>query len=66
MTAKSLAGVDLAYEFANRFRAEVVLLHVIETIEHVQFEELKEFYQRLEISATRDCKNFPRGSFRKN
>ena len=51
LTSKSLAAVDLAYEFATQFRAEVILLHVIETIEHVQFEELKPFYQRLENSA---------------
>ena len=51
LTEKSLAAVDVAYEFAQRFGAEVVLLHVIETIEHVQFDELKSFYQRLEASA---------------
>jgi len=51
LTEKSLAAVDLAYEFATQSRAEVTLLHVIETIEHVQFDELKPFYARLELSA---------------
>ena len=51
LTEKSLGAVDVAYEFAQRFGSEVILLHVIETIEHVQFDELKGFYQRLEASA---------------
>jgi nucleotide-binding universal stress UspA family protein len=51
LTEKSLAAVDLAYEFSRQSRASVVLLHVIETVEHVQFDELKPFYQRLEVSA---------------
>ena len=58
LTSKSLAAVDLAYEFATQFRAEVILLHVIETIEHVQFEELKPFYQRLENSARKGLQEF--------
>lgn len=53
LSEKSLAAVDLAYQFAARSKAEVILLHVIETIEHVQFEELKPFYDRLENSARR-------------
>ena len=51
LTEKSQAAVDLAYEFAVQSRAEVILLHVVETIEHIQFEELKPFYERLEKSA---------------
>ena len=51
LTEKSMAAVDLAYEFAAQSGAEVVLLHVIETIEHVEFDELKPFYERLEKSA---------------
>ena len=51
LTEKSLAAVDVAYEFATQSGAEVILLHVIETIEHVQFDELKPFYERLENSA---------------
>src|SRR5262245_45879799 len=51
LTGKSLAAVDLAYEFAVKMGSEVILLHVIETIEHIRFEELKTFYERLEASA---------------
>ena len=51
LSEKSVAAVDVAYESAAQSGAEVVLLHVIETIEHVPFEELKPFYQRLENSA---------------
>lgn len=58
LTAKSLAAVDLAHEFAAQSGAEVILLHVIETIEHVQFEELKPFYQRLESSALKGLQEF--------
>jgi nucleotide-binding universal stress UspA family protein len=58
VTEKSLAAVDLAYEFAAQSRAEVILLHVIETIEHIQFEELKPFYERLEKSARKGLKEF--------
>ncbi len=58
LTEKSLAAVDLAYEFAVQSGAEVVLLHVIETVEHVQFDELKPFYQRLETSAKKGLQEF--------
>jgi universal stress protein F len=58
LTGKSLAAVDLAYDFATQFSAEVILLHVIETIEHVQFDELKPFYQRLENSARNGLQEF--------
>jgi nucleotide-binding universal stress UspA family protein len=58
LTEKSMTAVDLAYEFSERFGAEVVLLHVIETIEHVQFDELKPFYQRLEASARSGLQEF--------
>jgi nucleotide-binding universal stress UspA family protein len=58
LTAKSLAPVDLAYEFAAQLGAEVILLHVIETIEHIQFEELKPFYERLENSSRKGLQEF--------
>lgn len=57
LSQKSWAAVDLAYEFAQS-GSEVILLHVIETIEHVQFDELKPFYQRLEESARRGLMEF--------
>ena len=56
LSEKSVSAVDVAYDFASRFGAQVVLLHVIETIEHVAFDELKPFYQRLEASARKGLK----------
>ena len=58
LTEKSLAAVDLAYEFAQQSDSEVVLLHVIETIEHIQFDELKPFYERLTASARNGLDEF--------
>ncbi len=58
LTEKSLAAVDMAYEFAAQSGAEVILLHVIETIEHVRFEELNPFYSRLETSARKGLQEF--------
>jgi nucleotide-binding universal stress UspA family protein len=58
LTEKSLAAVDVAYNFATQSDAEVVLLHVIETIEHIQFNELKPFYERLETSAREGLQEF--------
>jgi nucleotide-binding universal stress UspA family protein len=58
LTEKSLAAVDIAYDLATQSEAEVVLLHVIETIEHVQFDELKPFYERLETSAREGLQEF--------
>jgi nucleotide-binding universal stress UspA family protein len=56
LTEKSVAAVDLAHEFALHFKCEVILLHVIEVISHVPFDELKDFYERLEHSAHRGMK----------
>jgi nucleotide-binding universal stress UspA family protein len=58
LTAKSLNAVELAGKLAAQSDAEVILLHVIETIEHVEFEELKQFYQRLETSARNGLQEF--------
>jgi len=51
LTLKSMPAVDLARNLSSQDGAEVILLHVIETIEHVEFAELKPFYDRLEASA---------------
>lgn len=56
LTAKSLAAVDLAFDLAQSFKSEVTLLHVIETIEHVTFDEMKDLYHRLETSARKGMK----------
>jgi len=58
LTEKSLSAVDLAYEFAAQRQAEVILLHVIETIEYVRFDDLKPFYERLESSAQKGLEEF--------
>jgi nucleotide-binding universal stress UspA family protein len=58
LTEKSLAAVDAALEIAVRSRAEVSLLHVIETIEHVTFDEMKDLYKRLEDSARNGLQEF--------
>ena len=56
LTAKSIPAVDLSLELATQARAEVTLLHVIERIEHVTFDEMKDFYRRLEESARKGLK----------
>jgi len=55
-SVKSVAAVDVARDFAAQSGAAVILLHVIETIEHVEFQELKPFYDRLEESARNHLK----------
>jgi nucleotide-binding universal stress UspA family protein len=58
LTKKSLAAVEMAHELAQQFQSGVTLLHVIETIEHVKFDEMKEFYDRLEKSAQEGLRLF--------
>jgi nucleotide-binding universal stress UspA family protein len=58
LTERSLSAVDQAFELATLSRAEVTLLHVIERIEHVTFDEMKEFYRRLENSARKGLEEF--------
>jgi len=45
------AAIEIAIETARRDGAEVTLLHVIETIEHMDFEEMADFYRKLEARA---------------
>ena len=56
LTKKSLPAIDLALELAGKSRAHVILHHVIETIEHVPLDEMKDFYSRLEIRARKGLK----------
>jgi len=58
LTKKSLPAVDLALELASKSRAHVILHHVIETVEHVTFNEMKDFYGRLETSADKGLQEF--------
>ena len=66
LSEKSVAAVDRAYDFATESGSEVILLHVIETIEHVQFEEMKSFYDRLEKSARQGLKELAERFVEKN
>jgi len=58
LTERSLLAVDAAFNLAQQMGAEVILLHVIETIEHVQIDEIRPFYQRLETSARKGLQEF--------
>jgi universal stress protein A len=50
-TEKNLRALEIAQQIAVQSKASVALLHVIETVEHVPFEELKDFYAKLEATA---------------
>ncbi len=58
LTEKSLTGVDRAYDLAVQSRAEVILLHIIETVEYIAFDEMKQFYESLEKSARSGLREF--------
>jgi len=54
-TEKNEAAVTSAIEIAGRSdggESEVTLLHVIETVEHIGFEEMADFYRSLETRAS--------------
>jgi nucleotide-binding universal stress UspA family protein len=51
LTEKSRRAVDVAFDLAAQSMADVTLLHVIETIDHIPFEEMKDWYARLDRSA---------------
>ncbi|MDX1579619.1 MAG: universal stress protein [Gemmatimonadota bacterium] len=50
LTPKNLSAVQIAADLARASGGGVVLLHVIETLD-LPFEELREFYDRLESKA---------------
>jgi nucleotide-binding universal stress UspA family protein len=58
LTDKALAAIDVAFDLAKPTNAEVTLLHVIETVEHVTFDEMKDLYRRLEASARKGLREF--------
>ena len=43
------ATIDAAATLGETFGATLTLLHVIETVENIPFEELKDFYDRLQL-----------------
>jgi len=51
LTDKNLTAVDIARGFLGETGGEVTLLHVIETITDAPFEDLEDFYHRLEEKA---------------
>lgn len=54
-TDKNEVALSSAIEIAGRSEetsGEVTLLHVIETIEHIEFDEMSDFYRGLETRAT--------------
>lgn len=50
LTPKNRRAVELARDLATRVGSEVLLLHVIETLD-LPFEELEDFYERLQDKA---------------
>jgi universal stress protein A len=50
-TDQNEPAIAIAIETARRDGAEVTLLHVIETIDHMDFDEMSDFYRRLETRA---------------
>jgi universal stress protein A len=50
-TEENQAALKLAREMATRDGAQILLLHVIETLQDVSFEEMRDFYERLERRA---------------
>ena len=62
LTDKNLRALEVALEIARQNRASVALLHVIEVVEHVLMEELRDFYHKLE-DAARERMNFPASMF---
>jgi nucleotide-binding universal stress UspA family protein len=58
LTDKHQPALDLAAEFAEQSGGEVTLLHVIEIIPGLPFEEDKAFYTRLETKARGHLEKF--------
>ncbi len=54
LAQKNQSALTPAAEMAHLNKATILLLHVIERIEHVPEEELKSFYHRLEQNAQRE------------
>ena len=50
-TDENEPAILIALETARRDGAEVTLLHVIEIVEHMDFDEMSDFYRKLEARA---------------
>jgi universal stress protein A len=53
LSAKNTRALAVALEMAQRNRARVTLLHVVQRIEHIPLGEIQAFYRRLETHARR-------------
>jgi universal stress protein A len=51
LTDKNIVALNIAAQIAAQNKASITLLHVIETIPDLSFEELQEFYRNLEKKA---------------
>ena len=51
LSAKSQPAIAMAGDLAASSGAVVILLHVVEVIEHIPFDEMQEFYNRLKARA---------------
>ncbi len=51
LTDKNIVALNIAAQIAAQNKASITLLHVIETIPDLSFEELQEFYRKLEKKA---------------
>jgi universal stress protein A len=51
---RSQKTLEIACQIATMSQGQVSLLHVIELIPHIDFEEFKDFYQKLETRANRE------------
>jgi nucleotide-binding universal stress UspA family protein len=50
-TPKNAAALDVAFEICAQNKARATLFHAIETIEHAEDDEIRDFYSRLESRA---------------
>jgi nucleotide-binding universal stress UspA family protein len=60
LTKRAERSLQLAGTFASRGPARVTLLHVIEVVEGLPFEELRPFYDRMERKALATMNTFAR------
>jgi len=58
LSENSLAALQIAIEIAAHMKAKISLLHVIETLYDTSYEEMKEFYTRLEKRAKKGIGGF--------
>ena len=60
LTERTWNALELANKLTVPGRSRITLMHVIKTIEGIQFDELKPFYDRLERKARTTMTRFAR------